>query len=344
MPQASVPPGARQPHQPVSPFGVSTEAPFYDTLLSAPVGAHRTSSRPVTEGRSHHPFALVLAGGGARGFAHVGVLYALHHHGYTPSAIVGVSMGAVVGVTYALNPDWYVQLLNMNTTGFPEPLTPRGSDLRERLRVLRASQHTFWRMLTGWGAGERARAAGEALLVQLTRDRDLEEGRIRVAAVATDLLSGERVVMTEGKAAKAAYASAAIAGLLPPLHEDGRLLADGVYADVAPIDVARNLGPARVVAVDPSPSQSPRLIQTGLQAWLRATEICAYQHGHLRFAQADLTLRPYYPQTIDALDFLTRRTCVAAGIYAVRRALPDLHNLLEDTEASTSQVANYARA
>lgn len=320
------------------------ERSFRDFPLDAAEGADKITSRPASKVRPHHPFALVLAGGGARGFAHVGVLRALHHYGYAPSAIVGVSMGAVVGVTYALNPDWYPQLLNMDTTGFPEPLTPRGTDLRERLRVLKASQYTLWSMIMGWGVGERAQASSKALLVQLTRDRDLEEGRIRVAAVATDLLSGERVVMTEGKAAKAAYASAAIAGLLPPLHEDGRLLADGVYADVAPIDVARNLGPARVVAVDPSPSQSPRLIQTGLQAWLRATEICAYQHGHLRFAQADLTLRPYYPQTIDALDFLTRRTCVAAGIYAVRRALPDLHNLLEDTEASTSQVANYARA
>lgn len=106
-----------------------------DLPLTSAQGAHRTSSRPVTEGRPHHPFALVLAGGGARGFAHVGVLHALHHYGYAPSAIVGVSMGAVVGVTYALNPDWYVQLLTMNTTGFPEPLTPRGSDLRERLRA-----------------------------------------------------------------------------------------------------------------------------------------------------------------------------------------------------------------
>lgn len=137
---------------------------------------------------------------------------------------------------------------------------------------------------------------GEALLLQLTRERNLEEGRIRVAAVATDLLSDESVVITEGK-----DTSAALAGLVPPLHENGRLLADGVHAHVAPINVARSLGPTRVIAVDPSPSQPPRLIQTGLRTWLRATKNCAYHHGHLRFAQADLTLRPRYPQTIDAL-------------------------------------------
>ena len=51
---------------------------------------------------------LVFAGGGARGFAHAGVLRALRQSGCEPSVMVGVSMGAVVAATFALNPDWYV--------------------------------------------------------------------------------------------------------------------------------------------------------------------------------------------------------------------------------------------
>jgi len=109
---------------------------------------------------SHPPFALVLAGGGARGLAHAGVLRALHHYGYRPSAIVGVSMGAVVGATYALNPDWYGELLAMDTNGFPASLTPRRADLRERLRALGASRYALWRMLTSWaGVRGKERAA-----------------------------------------------------------------------------------------------------------------------------------------------------------------------------------------
>ncbi len=57
-----------------------------------------------SEHRPHRPFTLVLAGGGARGFAHVGVLRALEADGYRPSALVGVSMGAAVSVGYALRP------------------------------------------------------------------------------------------------------------------------------------------------------------------------------------------------------------------------------------------------
>jgi len=62
---------------------------------------------------------LVFAGGGARGFAHAGVLRALRHSGCEPSVMVGVSMGVVVATTYALNPDWYGALKAMDISGFP---------------------------------------------------------------------------------------------------------------------------------------------------------------------------------------------------------------------------------
>ena len=81
---------------------------------------------------------LVLSGGGARGFAHVGVLRALNHLGIYPDLIVGVSMGAAVGATYALNDDWYDALIDMDISGFP-PLpdfsTPGVLNYVKNLRV-----------------------------------------------------------------------------------------------------------------------------------------------------------------------------------------------------------------
>lgn len=278
---------------------------------------------------THPPFGLVLAGGGARGLAHVGVLRALEHYGYRPSAIVGVSMGAIVGATYGLNPDWYQALLHMDTTGFPEPPAPRSLALGERLRSLKAYQEVAWSVLTAWGPGQRALPYGMALLERLTLGRDLEDSALPVAAVATDLISGERVVMQEGRAADALYASAALAGVLPPLEREGRLLADGAYADVAPIDVVKVLGAAVVIAVQPSPPQMPsRTVRNGVQAMIRALEICHHQHSHLRFAQADLVLEPRFPWSIDTLDFSHKAVCVAAGMRVVRAALPRLRGLL----------------
>lgn len=293
----------------------------------------------MQQSRTHLPFALVLSGGGARGLAHAGVIHALEHYGYYPSAIVGVSMGAIVGVTYGLNPDWYGALLHMDTTDFPEPPAPRSAALRERLRLLPTYFQAAWSLLVGWGMGQRALPYGRALLRQLTLGRELEESRIPVAAVASDLITAERVVLREGLAADALYASAALAGILPPLERDGKLLADGAYADIAPIDVARELmrgsGSLLVIAVNPHGSRSGRSPRNGLQTLMRALEVCHHQHAHVRFVEADLVLEPRFPFPIDTLDFTHKAVCVAAGIRAVRTALPRLHELLGADAVST---------
>lgn len=78
------------------------------------------------EVRSGPSFSIVLAGGGARGFAHVGVLRALEVEGFRPEAIVDVSMGAVIGATCSLRSDWYRALLDLDTSYFQDPLLFRG--------------------------------------------------------------------------------------------------------------------------------------------------------------------------------------------------------------------------
>lgn len=283
----------------------------------------------------HRSFALVLAGGGARGLAHVGVLSALEHYGLYPSAIVGVSMGAMVGVTYGLNPNWYQALLSMDTRSFPQPYSARKSGVREQVRTLVAKERFVQDMLFGWGVGSKAQAQGQQILRELTQDRPLEDSILPVAAVATDLLTGQRVVIRRGNAAEAAYASGALAGILPPhATDDGQLLADGAYTDIAPVDVAREMDAEVVIAInlDQTKERQPA-IHNGLQALMRALEICHYQHAHLRFAVADLVLRPPFPFAIDTLDFSQKRVCVAAGAQAVRAALPELRTLLTSKTA-----------
>jgi len=280
--------------------------------------------------QEYKPFALVLAGGGARGLAHAGVLRALEHYGFYPSGIVGVSMGAMVGVSYGLNLDWFQALLKMDTGRFPQPIGALKSGVREQLRTLVAKERFVQDMLFGWGVGSKAQSQGQKILRELTQNGHIEDARLAVAAVATDLLTGQRVVMRRGNAAEAAYASGALAGILPPhITDDGQLLADGAYTDIAPVDVAREMGAEVVIAVnlDQSKERQPT-IGNGLQALMRALEICHYQHAHLRFAAADLVLRPPFPFSIDTLDFSQKRVCVAAGVQAVRSALPELRELL----------------
>ncbi|GMQ90629.1 MAG: hypothetical protein BMS9Abin10_1029 [Gammaproteobacteria bacterium] len=309
----------------VNPIRVAVVGAAQSAVLETVRAAH---SHRRLRAPAHVPFAVVLCGGGARGLSHVGVLKALEHYGYRPEAIVGVSMGAIVGVSYGLNPDWYTALLNMDTSDFPDSPSSSREGLGARMRAVIATERLIRNMLVGWGVGSRSLAPGKALLRALTRKRKLEDSRIPLAVVATDLYSGQRVVLTRGNAADAAYASSALPGILPPLAHGEYLLADGAYVDQAPIDVARGFGVKVVIAVDPSQTSDTRHIRNGLQAMLRGVEICHLEHTRLRLEGADLVLRPRFPFPIDTLDFSHKRTGVAAGARAVRAASTELERLL----------------
>lgn len=294
------------------------------TVLPNPVVAPMNRS-------SHVPFALVLSGGGARGFAHVGVLRVLEALGYRPAGIVGVSMGAVVGVTYASRSDWYEALISMDTEGFPHPVEPPSPEraslakkVRRALSYVRAAED----LVFSWGPGTRAADDGRALLNDLFGSSRLEELEIPVAVCATDLRSGERVVMRWGEAGSAVYASAALAGVLPPLTHDGRILADGAYTDIAPVDVAREMDVSTVIAVDPGQLMPSPSIGNGLQAVVRAMEICHRKHADLRFEDADLVIRPEFRRPVDTLEFESYRECVAAGARATRSLRSSLEEVL----------------
>jgi len=230
--------------------------------------------------------------------------------------------GAVVATTYALNPDWYRRLVSMDTEIFQGPGALRrapGGHLLRRVMAGLGSARDMWRLTRGWGVAQGVQPAARSLLRSLTRDGNLEEGRVPVVVCATDLRSGMRVVLDEGSAADAAYASAALAGVMPPLESDGYLLCDGAYADLAPVDVARRFGPSTVIAVDLVQPPTDGSIRNGFQALTRAVEICHLHHAELRFHEADLVLRPEFRRPIDVLDFAAKRECIAAGVRAVRK-------------------------
>jgi NTE family protein len=275
-------------------------------------------------------FTLVLAGGGARGYAHAGVLRGLEHIGLKPAGLVGVSMGAIVAATYALRADWYEALLTVDLSGSRE--APRGlrsmGEHRAAIRRAWSYAHTTWNMVTGWGAPDETVEAGREALAELLGNSRLDEGRVPITVCATDLRLGTRVEFSSGPAGPAVLASSALAGVLPPVERDGFLLVDGVYADVAPVDVARRMGAPVVISIDASQGAGGESFTNGLQVVMRAMEICHLNHAHLRIDAADLVLRPVFKGPIDVLDFDARRECVAAGVRAVRAQRDELERLL----------------
>jgi len=242
-------------------------------------------------------------------------------------------MGAVIGVTYASRIDWYDAVLDMKLDDFPGPATaPKkgGSGIFDFARTVINTLGVLRAMVFDWGPGAPARNSGIGEVRKLVGGGRLNESRVPVAVTATDLRSGERIVLRTARSDDAVYASGALAGVLPPLELQDWLLADGAYTDLAPVDVARELESAVVIAVDVGSVDRASRISNGYEAIIRAMEICHRQHAHLRFAEADLVLRPRFLRGIDTLEFSALRECVAAGIRIVRAERSRIRKLLEE--------------
>jgi len=173
---------------------------------------------------------LALSSGGARGAAHTGVLKVLEEHGVPIDIIVGTSMGAMVGGVYAAG----VSIEKIEEEWLKTDI----------VRVAKSFLPTF--PLHGWSSGSTIYRA----LQNLVGDVRIEELPIKFAAVATDIETGEEIVIQEGLLVDAIRASSSVPGLFVPAEVNGRFLVDGGLVNPLPVDVARRLGAEVVIAVD----------------------------------------------------------------------------------------------
>lgn len=207
-------------------------------------------------GRRPKRIGLALSGGAVRGAAHIGVLQVLEREGIVPEVVVGTSVGAVIGAAYA--------------SGMPVSEISR---LFRTVSWLRLGRPTW---------GNRLSLLNIELFEEFLRTNlpveTFEQLQKPFAAVACDVLSGERVVLQHGPLPRALCASAAIPGLFPPVELDGRLLIDGGVIDNLPVSLARELGADYVIAVDlfppPTGQQRPsnmfELLLTAGSLWSRS--------------------------------------------------------------------------
>ena len=179
--------------------------------------------------------AFIFAGGGSFGAIHVGMLHSLASHGITADMVVGSSVGALNGAYYAGDPTIEgIQRLDAIWRGLRRndvfPLT--------------------WRTMTRFLYRRDFLVASDALRQLVDRNltyRNLEDAKIPVHIVATNILSGGTVVLSEGSAAQAVIASAAIPGAFAPVHINDLYLADGALSDDTPVTVAIEHGARRLI-------------------------------------------------------------------------------------------------
>ncbi len=204
---------------------------------------------------------LVLSGGGARGAAHVGVLKVLEQQRVPIDAIAGTSMGAVVGGLYASGLSAAEIERVMRAVDWQRTFVDRPP--REDLAFRRKEEDRDFLVQAPLGLrgrrflipkgivqGQRLNATLRRLTVPVALATDFDALPTPFRAIATDLETGEGVVLGQGDLALAMRASLSAPGFLAPVERDGQLLVDGGLSENLPVDIVRAMGVDIVIAVD----------------------------------------------------------------------------------------------
>jgi NTE family protein len=264
--------------------------------------------------------ALVLGGGAARGFAHIGVIRVLEQEKIPIHRIVGTSVGSLIGAIYAADQNSF----ELEWTAFALE-----------------KEHLFdfgvFNAFTGMGPVKGDR------LEEFVRGKvpvaNIEQLKVPFAAVATDLNRGTRVVLDKGSVAKAVRASSAIPGVFNPVDYNGRMLVDGGVVDNIPIAVARELGADLVIAVDISENVTNFNITNVVDVALQSIAIIFRENVGFHKKDADILITPAVG-AVGSFDFTQKKRTMQAGIDAARIAAPEIRRRID--EWKQAQLARSA--
>ena len=259
--------------------------------------------------------ALVLGGGAAKGFAHIGVIKALESQGIHPDIIVGTSAGGVVGALYA-----------SGMSGFE--IQRIALDLKES-------------SFSDWSIPDRGFLRGEALqefVNKMVQNRPLEKLSLPIGVVATDLQTGESVVFQRGDTGMAVRASSTVPGLFQPVRINGREYVDGGLASPLPVRTARRMGADVVIASDISAKPALRKIQDTIDVLLQTFTIMGNAIANQERLDADVVVKPDITQ-LNSTDFESRHLAILEGERAGLAAVPMLRQKLADREARLRAAA-----
>lgn len=284
---------------------------------------------------------LVLSGGGAKGMAHVGVLRVLEELKIPVDIVVGTSAGSAVGALYASGMNVYEieeRFIDMDwVSSFRD-------DPGRAYKPVRRKRED-WRFPVAPGLGVRLDGlhlgggiiAGQNLgfiLNELTRSASLVEDFDRLAipfrAVATDLETGDQVVIGKGNLSEAVRASMSIPGVYAPVTLDGRLLVDGGVANNLPVSVARDLGAEIIIAVDiTDPLLEREEIREAFSVVGQLTTMMTRQNTEQQLellTEQDIIIRPDL-EGLSSADFYRAPALFELGASGARKHAGELRHL-----------------
>lgn len=293
-------------------------------------------------------FGIALAGGGARGAAHVGVLLALEEAGMAPTAIAGTSAGGIVAGLYAAG------LSAVRLQAVVHDLTQHGKRLIDPnyLGLIKAAGQFLLRgsiSLSGLLKGRRL----EELLRTLTGGKSLHEARMRTVIPAVDLQSGYTIAYVDRTAntqpvelvhwsddallCEAMRASAAFPVVFEPVKRADLCLIDGGVADNLPVNLLAAAGEPDILAVNIAEHYRMPVRDNVIE--IASHTLSIMQERLLSYAARGekLMLRPRLPEQAGLLTFDQMDACMEAGYEATVQMLPSIRTLLAPSHAAAAR-------
>jgi len=247
---------------------------------------------------------LALGGGAARGFAHIGVIQVLEEVGIRPDLVVGTSAGSLVAALYAAGrsgTQLAVLADSMDETAFAD-----------------------------WSYPGRGLIRGEALakyVREQTAGRSIEQLKLPLGIVATDLDSGQPILFQRGDPGAAVRASSAVPAVFQPVRIGSREYVDGGLVAPVPVRFARQMGADVVLAVDISAPPDGNGTGDAMRMLLQTFAIMGRSINNFELRDADVVLRPRLAGFASA-DFSQRRRSIQAGREAMLEHVAELRTRL----------------
>lgn len=279
------------------------EDEFLTDILWNKYASLNKDKRPTT--------ALVLGGGGARGFAHLGVLKSFENENLPIDFVVGVSIGSIAGLFYCagFSMDSAIKLAENFKWSSASNLNPL----------------SLFSMLVSDSMLSNEEL--ESFLNKQIGNIDLNGLKIPLICTAVDLNTGERILLREGNAAFAARASAAIPGIFKPVEYKQRFLVDGGLYENIPVDIARIFDPGIVIAVSVSADISKNSTDNIFLTLMQAIYIQGKVFDLKNLQDADIVISPDVGD-ISAIDLQRTSEAVRKGFYASQTGMETLKRSL----------------
>ncbi|HET7586521.1 MAG TPA: patatin-like phospholipase family protein [Gammaproteobacteria bacterium] len=296
---------------------------------------------------------LVLSGGGARGAAHVGVLEVLEALHVPVDCIVGTSMGAIIGGLYASGmPPGFLE----GVLSDPQVQQAMAEDRPRNLQAYRTKQREANYLFSlefgykdgrfyfpkGLVRGHSARELLNALTLWTRPARQFSKLPIPFRAVATDIETGNMVVLDHGDLAEVMRASMAVPGFYSPVRVQGHLLVDGGLVRNLPVGVAKKMGADVIIAVDVStPLATADTLDNVLGVSIQVVNLLTRQNvvdSIAKLGRHDVIIQPNL-DGIGSVDFEAMSDAIDAG----RQAAQHVAKLLKPLSVSASAYEHYLK-